>query len=449
MSSGQSGAAMEAPPAEELVMFVTSDLSGTARGRSFPARDLAERMEIGVGWVPANQAIDAFNDMAADNPFGPLGDLRLLPATGEIVVPLGGEASPLRLVLCDIVETDGRPWDCCARNFARRALADLEAETGLGVLAAFEQEFTLTGLEAPTPPCFSLRALRAVDPFATRLVAALRSAGIATEHILPEFGPYQFELVCGPKIGLKAADDAILIREIVREVARGLGIGASFAPKMRPEGIGNGVHLHFSLQDRDGRPVTGGAGPDQPVSAMAGRFVAGILAHLPALCALAAPSAVSYLRLVPHHWSAAYACFGERNREAAVRLCPVIEFAGRDRAAQANLEFRVADATSSPYMVLGALVRAGLEGIRRGLPTPPVVNGDPDGLDPGERARLGIRRLPTSLAEAMAAFEADAVARAWLPERMRQAYVSMKRHEIARCAGLDPESLCAKYAGVY
>lgn len=444
-----SGAAMDAPPAEELVMFVTSDLSGTVRGRSFPARDLVERMGIGVGWVPANQAIDAFNEMAGDNPFGPAGDLRLLPATDEIIVPFGAEASPLRLVLCDIVETDGQPWECCTRHFARRALADLEAETGLGVLAAFEQEFTLTGLEGPAAPCFSLRALRAVDPFATRLVAALRSAGVATEHILPEFGPQQYELVCSPKTGLRAADDAVVIREIVREVARGLGVGASFAPKVRPEGVGNGVHLHFSLHDRDGIPQTAGTGGESPVSEIAGSFVAGILAHLPALCALAAPSVLSYLRLVPHHWSAAYACFGQRNREAAVRLCPVIGFGGGDRAAQANLEFRVADGTSSPYMVLGALVRAGLEGIRRGLPTPPLVNADPDALETGERERLGVRRLPTSLAEALAAFEADPIAREWMPETMRRAYLSMKRHEIARCAGLDPAALCAKYAGAY
>ena len=84
---------------EELVMFVTSDLAGMTRGRSFPARDLSKRMRVGVGWVPANQAIDAFGDMAPDNPFGPMGDLRLFPVGDEIAVPFeGASAAPMAAV---------------------------------------------------------------------------------------------------------------------------------------------------------------------------------------------------------------------------------------------------------------------------------------------------------------------------------------------------------------
>ncbi|HLB79591.1 MAG TPA: glutamine synthetase, partial [Dongiaceae bacterium] len=196
-------------------------------------------------------------------------------------------------------------------------------------------------------------------------------------------------------------------------------------------------------------PVTAGSGPDQPLSPVAGQFVAGVLAHLPALCAVVAPGVVSYLRLVPHHWSAAYGCFGRRNREAALRLCPVLEFPGMDQAAQANVEFRPADAAASPYLVLGALVRAGLDGIRRKLPTPPLVAVDPHDMDAAERERLAIRRLPTSLAEALAALDADAAARGWFDPILLECYLAIKRSEMALCEGLGPAELCAKYAEVY
>ena len=437
-------------PTEELVMFVTNDLSGTTRGKSFPLTDLEERMTKGVGWVPANQALNPFSAISGDNPFGPTGDLRLLPiADTKVRIDGIDGASPLHLFLCDIVETDGTPWECCTRLFLKRALADLEAETGLKLLAAFEHEFTLLGAGGPVAPAFSIASLRQVDGFAIKLVEALRATGVSLEYLLPEYGPRQYEVVCRPTAGVTSADQAIVIREATREVARSSGLAASFAPKSRPQGVGNGVHVHFSLLDQTGLPVIPASDPDQPVSPIAGQFVAGILAHLPALCALTAPSIVSYLRLAPHHWSAAYTCFGVRNREASVRLCPVLEFSGLDRAAQANLEFRAADAAASPYMVLGAIVRAGLDWIRRRLPTPLPINTDPDALSEAERKRLGVERLPISLPDALAALEADTVVSGWLPAAMRQTYFSMKRSEIADCTGLSPDELCAKYSQVY
>ncbi len=429
-------------------MFATCDLSGVVRGKSFPASELARHETIGVAWVPANQALDAFSVIPADNPFGPLGDLRLLadPATRVRVEGLEG-ASPLHFYLGDIVETDGAPWDCCTRGFAKRALADLQAEAGLQLQCAFEQEFALLGLEGPPKPAFSLAGLRAADPFAVGLLAALRQAGVAVEMLLPEYGALQYEITCAPTLGVAAADRAIAIREVAREVARVQGLRATFAPKLAPAGVGNGVHLHFSLRDRADRPVT--AGRDEPLSEVAGRFVAGVLAHLPALCALVAPSVVSYLRLQPHHWSSAYTCFGVRNREATLRLCPVVEFPGMAAAAQANVEFRAPDAAASPYMVLGAMARAGLDGIRRRLPAPPAVNADPDTLAAAERERLGVRRLPASLSEALVALEADNEARSWFSPRFLDCYLAIKRSEIAACAGLTDETACRKYAEVY
>ena len=118
--------------ATELVAFVCCDLGAIVRGRSLPAYELGARLDVGVGWTPANHALTPLGELAEPNPFGSTGDLRLLadPDTHVRVEggPGGGGAAPgtFELVLCDIVETDGQPWECCPRHFLREALAELE-----------------------------------------------------------------------------------------------------------------------------------------------------------------------------------------------------------------------------------------------------------------------------------------------------------------------------------
>jgi len=433
---------------EELVVFVTTDICGITRGRAVALRDLPDALEAGLGWVPANLALTPFDEIAPDNPFGSAGDLRLCPDRGAAVrVELAGR-TPLHFLHSDIVDLAGQPWECCVRSMLKAALADLEAE-GLRLSAAFEHEFQVIGTGWPMAPAFSLAALRRADPFGPLLMQALREAGTDPEVFLAEYGRDQFEIVVRAAPGLAAADRAVTLREVVREVAGQAGWRASFAPKTAPDGVGNGVHIHFSLSDLDGRPVTHDAGRPGGLSDRAGAFAAGILRHLPALTALTAPSPLSYLRLQPHHWSAAWTTLGLRDREATLRICPVSERPGADPAPGFNLEYRAADATASPHLALAVLVRAGLEGLREGAAAPPIAPGDPETLSAEERARLGIRRLPQDLPEALAALQADAVASGWLSPTFLDCYLAMKRKEIELTEGLSPDALCARYSGIY
>jgi glutamine synthetase len=170
---------------------------------------------------------------------------------------------------------------------------------------------------------------------------------------------------------------------------------------------------------------------------------------MPALCALTAPSLVSYFRLTPHRWSSGFGCFGYRNREAGIRIAPVDDTPGREIARQSHLEFRAGDATASPYMQLGALARAGLEGMRAKLPAPPLVEGDPADLSAARLSELGIRRLPESLPAALAELEKDATVMGWLPEPLKMTFFAMKRTEMAKLQHLDSAGQCARYAAVY
>jgi glutamine synthetase len=212
--------------------------------------------------------------------------------------------------------------------------------------------------------------------------------------------------------------------------------------------VGNGVHVHFSLRDAAGLAVNYDPLRAGGLSETMGAFAAGIVRHLPALCAFTAPSPVSYLRLAPGHWSAAYACIGERNREAALRICIPPAAAG-DVARGYNLEYRPADATANPYLVLGVLIRAGLAGLRDHVPPPPMVNGDPAELSDDERQRLGVVRLPATLDEALAALEADTEVKSWFAPDLLATFLAVKRQEIAKAFGLTSEDLCARYARVY
>lgn len=434
----------------ELATFVTTDIAGITRGRSFAAAEIDDYMRKGVGWVPANLALTPFDVIADPNPWGSAGDLRLMadPASKARITCLP-DVTPLHFYHADITDLKGDPWDCCVRSFLKATLKEFETEAGLRVVGAVEQEFQLLGVEWPDAPSFGLRAQRRADPFGSLLMTALKEAGAEPEMFLPEYGKDQFEITCRPAAALVAADRGATIRAVTKEVAALFGWNASFAPKTDPNGVGNGVHLHVSFTDLDGRPVTFDAARPGRLSKVAGAFAAGVLKHLPALTAFTAPSVLSYMRLVPHHWSAAYTCLGERNREATLRICPTLDLPGSNPAKQFNMEYRAADACASPHLSLAVVLKAGMEGIRAGLEQPPLINSDPSDFSVEEQQGLGIRRLPASLSEALDTLARDDVVTGWFPKDFLDCYFAMKRKEIEIVECLSPQELCARYASVY
>jgi glutamine synthetase len=435
--------------AGDVALLAWNDYVGITRCRGIPAEQLPARMAHGLGWAVAGQAMTPFSDIAP-NPWGPMLEVRQvpIPETGTRV-DIWPDAPAFHLYLCDARTADGADWDCSTRGFLTRALAELHAATGLTLKAAFEHEFLLVADDLDPAPAFTVEAMRLIAPLAGDLALALHEAGLEPETVEPEYGVGQYEVTTAPALGVSAGDRAVLTREVIREAARRRGMRACFSPKPDPSGVGNGSHVHFSLIDDDGRNVTHDPAHPSGVSAVAQAFIAGVVRHMPALCALVAPSPVSYLRLGPHHWSCGFASFGIQNREAAIRVCPSTDPDPVVQARTFNLEFRPPDPSASPYLVLGALVHAGLAGIRDGLPLPPACEGDPADLTPQERAQMGIRELPATLTAALDALVADDVAAGWLPPVMLESYLSVKRTEVDVAAAWSSEELCAQYARVY
>jgi glutamine synthetase len=417
---------------EPLAFIGTSDLAGLLRGKSIPLAELERRMGRGVGVTHSNLMLSVFGPIY-DTPFGTTGDLMLVPDPATRTPIPAPDAPDIALLLGDFLETDGAPWECCPRHFLRRAVAALHAEFGLTLLASFEQEMVYTGVgDRPGSP-YTLDALRRQGGFGGTLLAAMRAAGIAPDSFLAEYAPRQYEVTAGPAVGVTAADQAVLVRELARAIAAGLGHRAVMAPIMRPDGVGNGTHIHWSLLDEFGRPAAYNEGGVHGLSDEAEHMTAGMLLHLPALTAITAPSAASYCRLRPNRWAPTQSDLGVQDRGSAIRICPVYATAEEAVASQFNIEYRVADAASSPYMALGALVWAGLDGVRRRR----------------RLADLAAAPLPASLEEGLGHFERSEAVAEWFGPLFRDVYLRYKRAELKALDGLDEGTVCALYSQIY
>lgn len=434
---------------EELIFAGCSDIAGKIRGKSFPARDLDMRIRRGIGWTPTNVQLTCF-DTIADSPYGALGDVVLMPDPATLVRAEFADDLPAETFMVgDIKRLDGSPWECCTRSILGAALDRLHAASGLTLNSAFEQEFHFKGMTSPTGNAYSFGGFRAQRLFAETLAAAMFDGGLAPDTFLKEYGADQYEVTIGPREGVLGADQALILRELVRVTGEHLDRPVSFTPLRDADGVGNGVHIHMSFLDADRRPATHDPDSETGLSRLAGGFVAGILKYLPAIVAMTAPSRISYARLTPHRWSAPFNNLGRQDREAGVRLCPVSDISDVAKAAQFNFEFRAADAAASPYLQLAAIVHAGTQGIEDDLPSPPATHEDLSLLSPDELSERGYRRLPESLEDALALFAEDKTVTGWFPDGFADIYRDHKRGELAYLEGMAEGDIYATYEETY
>ena len=385
-----------------FVRVIWCDNGNVVRGKAIHIDSLAQRLTLGVGLSAAQQGIPVIADAPAPGGgLGPVGEVWLTPdwSTLQLLPYAPGQAR----VFGDMV-ADNQPWPWCGRQFLKRMIQRLEA-VGLQLQAAFEPEFYLLRIEGdrihPADQTVFATTL-AMDlnwGVVDAIAAALTDQGLTIEQYYPESGPGQQEISVRYTDALTAADHHIIYRETVKAVARQHSLIASFVPKIFDQAAGSGCHLHLSLWQGNQNITGNGQGElSQPVR----HFMAGILHHLPALMALTTPSPNSYRRIRPQCWSGAYRVWGYDNREAAVRV-PT----DPSGPSPTHVEVKTLDNAANPYLALGGVIAAGLNGIQQQLPLSQPVAVDPATLSSGDRHRQNIDLLPQSLPEAMQALKQD------------------------------------------
>jgi glutamine synthetase len=421
--------------------LVLVDNGGLARMKCVSIDRLERAATHGVGWAEV-WGLSLSDDSFAHPPelYSPTGELRLR-ADLAAARPVGGSPGWGWAPIDHHLQT-GEPWPGCQRGFLRR-MVEAGRERGFEVQAAWELEWTVGaedeagGFRALHPgPGYGAATVDLTGPFLLDVFDALAGSGLEAEQVHPEYADGQMEISLAVRGPVAACDESILVRHLIRGVAGRSGWRASFSPRVLAGSVGNGAHLHVSLW-RDGENQLAGGDGREGLRRDGEAFLAGMLEHLPALTAIGAPSPLSYVRLVPGHWSGAYVCWGNENREAALRL----EGTGGARAGQgANVEWKSVDGVANPYLALGALMAAGLDGLERGLELPPPVHDDPAAMPDSTRPA----RLPQTLAEAAEELAGSDVLRAAMGEYLHSRVVAVRRAEAERDDGVDEATLVSR-----
>jgi glutamine synthetase len=313
---------------------------------------------------------------------------------------------------------DGTPCDFAPREVFRHVLNEI-GELGYEPMAALEYEIRLwdgDGQPMSSGISYSLTEIGRYGEFVSRLIPALDGLGVDLSAVHTEAGPGLLELNLEPRRGLRAADDAALVKFAVKELAASMGMRASFLAKTAPGEEGSSGHIHFSCWDGQTNAF---AGPDaaDPVPAAFGAAIAGVLEHLPAASLLLNPNVNSYKRLVPGWFAPINATWGYENRSCAVRAIR------SDRPELWRFECRRPGADANPYLALAAVTASAADGMKNKAEPPPPIEGDAYAL-------VDLPELPGSLESAIRAFEADGALRSALGEGFSAYYMTSRAWEL-------------------
>jgi len=410
-----------------------TDIHGVAKGKLVPLAHLDDLLTDGAGFSGPSIAGTGLPRT------GPRAEYwaRGYASTAAPMPWMPGHAR----IVCD-GWVAGEPFDACPRQALKRQAARL-GERGWHLRTGIEPEFFLLkqdgGRWLPADdgdrldkPSYDLKSLPRQREFLQALHQSLAACRLDMLQIDHEDAHGQYEVNFGFDEAVASADHLMLFKLAAQALAEERGMVFSMMPKPFADQPGSGMHFHVSLwkgQGVDGAnlfmPHTrdGAADPAAGLSPLGRHFVAGVLAHAPALCALAAPTVNSYKRLVVSEvlsgtsWAPAYIAHGANNRTALVRTLP-----GR-------FEWRLPDASANPYLASAGLIAAGLDGIERKLDLPAAHDEDLFALSLAEIQARGIALLPQSLHEALGALQADAVLTEALGPTLTAQFLELKRAE--------------------
>jgi glutamine synthetase len=428
------------------VRLVVVDQHGVPRSKSLSAEVAIAALSNGLDFSGAIYSLDSGNQVFVPA-FAAGGGFGIDELTGFPDVVLVPDPSTFRVLpwadrtgwmLCDVYFSSGAPMPLDGRGLMRRALSSL-ADAGYDFLAGIEIEYYIVKVDSdriepenagftPAPPAVSvfqrgyqyLSEVR-LDSVSSTLEAirdGLNTVGLPPRSMEDEWGPGQMEFSFSPIGGLAAADAVVLFRSAVKQVCQRRGLLATFMCRPGlPNFFSSGWHLHQSLISRqDGSNAF--ASEDAPLSALGMQYVAGLIEHSVPMMPFSTPTVNGYKRYRPYSFAPDRVCWAVENRGALVR----VQGAAGDTSS--HVEMRIGEPAANPYLYMAANIAAGLDGIRRGLEPPAPVEADPYVAD--------APMLPTSLADAVNALDADKFYRQAFGDTLVDYLLQMKRAEVKR-----------------
>lgn len=417
----------------KFVKFLWVGLDSIPRAMVTHVDFLKESMKSGIGITRGMQSFNALDHLVQNGGFGAeSSEYRLIPDLDTFShVPY---ATGLARLICELWEPDMTPSVTDGRYYLRRIIEETK-KLGYKPMASSELEFYILKQDGDKIlPYVSERlgtslSYDLINELMQECEVCLSAMGVRLERLKKEYGHSQVEPTIRYADALKAADDEISLRDVVKGVAAKHGLFVSLMPKPFKGMAGSGKHLHISLFEAEGnRNVLYDKNDKRKcnLSEIGHYFVGGLLKHMKAITVFGAPISNSYKRLLPGSWSPAHVCYGFDNRAAAIRipsLIPPKEGQGQ------RVEYRVPDPTASPYLALGTALAAGLDGIRNKIDPGEPLTLDPAKLSDKELGERGIEYLPRTLGEAIAEARKDPFVKESLGEPLFEEYLKVRESE--------------------
>ena len=418
----------------ETIFACVCDLNGVMRGKRLPIAHLDKVAEGAVRMPLSLLGMDIWGeDIEGNELVFDTGDADgICEFTGRAPSLITWTSRPALFAQLWVREENGEPF----LGDPRRVLADIVARyraEGLTPVVATELEFYIVDPSGrvPQPPCspitgkrldsdgaLSLDELQHFDALLNEIYDACRAQNIPADAAISENGAGQFEInlthVDDP---LKAADDAVLFKRLVHGIVRKHGLAATFMAKPYGDRAGSGMHVHFSLLDRQGRNVFDDGGERGTETLR--QAVAGLIRTMPQNALVFAPHENSFRRLIPGAHAPSSVAWGYENRTAAIRIP-----GGSPKARR--IEHRVAGADANPYLVLGAILGGALKGIQGGWTAPDPIDGDAYSMD--------LDQLSFDWASAIDAFAKGPLTAEIFSKRLKRMFVQCKQQELRRFA---------------
>ncbi len=432
-------------PDVKTIRVAAADLNGQPRGKRIPTRFAEKLVKDGTRFPYSVMNLDIWGEDIEDSPLlFESGDADgVLKPTDRGFLPMPWLEAPTALLPIWMFHEDGTPFEGDPRHALANVVRKFHAK-GMRPVCATELEFYLiddSGREFRVPPSprsgkrrpgaetLALRALDAFDRFFTDLYDACEAMDIDADTAISEAGPGQFEVnLLHSDDVLKVADDTWLFKMLVKGLARRHGFAGSFMAKPYDNWPGNGMHMHFSVTDDEGRNLfDNGTHEGSPLLLNA---VAGCLQAMPGSTILLAPHANSFERMVPEQHAPNGICWAYENRTSAIRIP-----SGSRRARR--IEHRVAGGDINPYLMMAGVLGAALIGIEDNLTPPPPITGNAYELD--------LPQLPTTWHDALDAFETSPEIKRIFAPQLIENLVRTKRQEIRYMAELSPNEVLDLY----